>query len=159
MPVIAVLVLRVILTGIEHSFSDKFAVVHRLSAGFVPCFVVPVHNHRFVLGVDLVIMDILNALHRLSLVLDLWVSLFQYGIVNHRGIKEICAVLNVRYTGLPEQIEHRRTANGDIPQTVFGFIVPCHTIRRRARLALVPHGVGIDAFEVVVLGDDRQDFG
>ena len=125
-------------------------------------FVVPVHHHRLVALLPVVLVVIFHGLyappapHVLHLVP---VGVPERFDGHHRQAEKVPAVLDVLHPRLPEQVQQVHAAHVNVPRAVVHPRVPENALHPRAKLELVPpHGV-VHRFIAVFLQHHRQNVG
>ena len=149
---------RVVLAGIQHHAVAVFAVVqHRLSAG-QGLFVVPVHHHALVAGVQAVVVDVLCHVQAVAGVsLELWVLAFQLVVVGQAQAEQVRAVLHVLHARLPVQHQDVDALDADLAQSAPRRRVPEHALHAGSGLELAPPGVAVGRLVVALLQHRGQD--
>ena len=148
----------VILRGVEHRVPHEFAVLQHLPAA-LGGVVVPIHHQGLIRGVHRVVVE--EPAHGQAAASQLARKLRihpQQLLVAHklRG-EEVLRILNVPHSRLPEQVQQVHPADGNISQPAQLTRVPEHAVGGAAAFELVPPGVGIGAFELILLEYHRQD--
>ena len=72
-------------------------------------------------------------------------------------MKKITALLDIRNTGFPVEIQQIHLAYGDIAKPVQLALVPNDLADACSRLSLLPHDIAVCALIVVLFQDARDD--
>ncbi len=78
-------------------------------------------------------------------------------IVLQFQIKHILRLLDIRYARLPKQVQHIHGPNRNISQSAKLLLVPVHAPHACTLLHLLPAGIGVDLFKIVLLQNARND--
>ena len=150
-----------VLRGIKHLVPDELAVVQDVPA-IPPAPVIDLDHRGLVLCLHAVIVEELAAHETVAfqLALDLGILLLQHILVHQLCVEQVPALLDIRHTGLPVQVQQIDPRDADIAQAVQLILVPYHLEAAGAGLALLPHGIGVHGLEIILLqdaGDDRAE--
>ena len=123
-------------------------------------FVVPVHHHALVAGVNALIMDVSGGRHAPAHVpLQLGPLGCQLVIVRQCQAEQVRAVLDVGHARLPVQHQKVHALDGNVPHAAPQRRVPKDPLDTGALLELAPPGVTVDLLIVRLFQQNREDFG
>ena len=88
---------------------------------------------------------------------ELRVLLLESVVVLEPRMEQVAAVLDVAFSGLPEDVEQVDALDGDVAEAAGLVRVPEDLVRPGPGLELLPHGLRVGLLEAVLLEDDRQD--
>ena len=148
----------VVFAGVQHHPVAELAVVDQLPAAGARLFVVPVHHHALVGGVDRVVVDVPRRVDGApGAAPQLGPAGGQLFRVLQAQAEKVGAVLDVHDPRLPVQHQQVHRADGDLPQPAPGGGVPEDALDPRPLLELAPPAVRIHLFVVGLLQHHRQD--
>ena len=152
--------LHVVLGSVNNVVAHELTILQGVLATDI-LVVIHVNDRVLVLGVHMVVVKELGTHEGLAfqLALQLGVLLLQDILVPQLCMEEVTASLNVGNAGLPIDIEQVDTLHSDITEAVQLGFIPNHLIHARAGLDLLPHGIGIGAFEMVLFKNTRDNGG
>ena len=149
---------RVVLSGVNHIVAHELAVVQDCFGADL-ALVVPIHHHRFVGGVDTLV--VLVSGHREGLAAQLAaqvrVLLLQQIRVLEADVEQVPALLDVADSRLPVDVERVNHPDCYVSQPVLCLLVPDDGVHRRAVFELFPPVVRVRLFEVRSLQDARYN--
>ena len=151
----ALAVYRIVFGCVKHHALGKFAIMQHLPA-VDPLFIVPVHHDRFaVVGVALKHAFGIGSAR-------LAVKERRIGLLKLLGIhtgkqKQMLAVLQIAYTGLPVKAAYVHAAHVHVTKAVFKVIIPENAVRTYAVLELVPEIVRISRVKRAAIQDHGND--
>ena len=151
---------RVVLAGVEHHAVAELAVVQQRRAVLPGLFVVPVHHHALVRGVNALVVNVLCHFQRAAgVAFQLGVLGPQLFVVGHRQAEQVGAVLDVHHAGLPVHHQQIHALDGDVSHAVPQPRVPEDALHAGALLELAPPGVAVHLLVFCLFQQHRQDLG
>ena len=148
---------RVVLAGVQHHPVAELAVVHQLPAAGARLFVVPVHHHALVGGVDRVVVDVSRRVDGAAgPPFQLRPALGQPVRILQAQAEKVRTVLDVHDPRLPVQHQQVHRPDGDLAHPAAGRRVPEDPLDPRPLLELAPPAVRVDLLVVGLFQHHRQ---
>ena len=150
-------ILGIILGGKQHRISHILAVMQYLPFSD-PALVVPIHNQGLILGLAGILLMVFFQRQGTAaqLALQLGVHLLQLLIVPGLYTEEVLGLLNIRNTGLPEQIEYIHLTKADITQPVQLFRIPENAGYLGAASELIIPAITVNLLILAMIQDYRD---